>query len=139
MAMGRSDLQLRWGIFSNLFIIAGLVIGLQWGIFGVAAGFTIASLLLTYHNFAIPFRLIGMRVSTLVAGLRATTLCSLLMFGVLYAADLVLHGRFGPGTLLGGYLVLGALSYMMFTWLFNRPLLDEFLQMAGLRKARPSV
>jgi len=134
MAMGRADLQLRWGVFSNLFVIAGLVIGLQWGIVGVAAGFTIASLLLTYHNFAIPFRLIGMRVSTLAAGLRATTLCSVLMFLTIYGADLALGDRFGSGVLLCAYIVIGALSYMMFTWLFNRQLLNEFLQTAGLRK-----
>jgi O-antigen/teichoic acid export membrane protein len=138
MAMGRADLQLRWGIFSNLFVIAGLVIGLQWGIVGVAAGFTIASLLLTYHNFAIPFRLIDMKVSTLAAGLRSTTLCSVLMFGVIFGLDLVLRGRFGSGALLGAYVVIGGASYMMFTWLFNRPLLNDFLQTAGLRKALPA-
>lgn len=134
LAMGRADLQLRWGVFSNLFVIVGLVIGLQWGIFGVAAGFTIATLLLTYHYFAIPLRLIGMKVGTLAAGLRTTLLCSALMYAVIYALDLVLHGRLAQGVLLGTYVATGAVSYILFTWLFNRDLFDEVLRMAGLRK-----
>ena len=134
LAMGRSGLQLRWGVFSNLVVISGLAIGLQWGIMGVAAGFTIASLLLMYHNFAIPLRLIEMPVSQLVAGLRTTTLCSVLMFAVIFALDLLLRGRLAPGALLGIYVAVGALSYILFTWLLNRPLLHAFLQTIGLRK-----
>ncbi|HEY0060980.1 MAG TPA: MOP flippase family protein [Telluria sp.] len=134
MAMGRADLQLQWGVFTNLFVIAGLVIGLQWGIIGVAAGFTIATLLLSYHYFAVPLRLIEMRVGTLVEGLRPTAICSLLMFVVIFAVDLLLKGRFAPGVLLVAYIALGALAYAGFTWLFNRRLLDEFLHMAGIRK-----
>jgi hypothetical protein len=60
------------------------------------------------------------------------------MFGVIFGLDLVLRGRFGSGALLGAYVVIGGASYMMFTWLFNRPLLNDFLQTAGLRKALPA-
>lgn len=134
MAMGRADLQLRWGVFTSLFVIGGLAIGLQWGIFGVAAGFTIATLLLLYPTFAIPFRLIGMRVADLVLGLKETALCSLLMFLVLYALDLVMPPVFTAGSLLCAYLVVGAVSYISFTCLFNRPLFNDFLRTAGLRK-----
>jgi len=135
LAMGRADLQLRWGVFANLFVIAALVIGLRWGIVGVAAGFTIATLLLTYHYFAIPLRLIGMKVATLAGVLRASAVCSVLMYAVLFALSLLLRERFGQGILLGMYVATGALAYLVFTWLFNRKLLDEFLRMAGLRKA----
>jgi O-antigen/teichoic acid export membrane protein len=135
MAMGRADMQLRWGVFSNLFIICGLVIGLQWGINGVAAGFTIASLLLMYHNFKIPLDLIGMPVRELAGGLRTTTVCSVLMYLSIYAADLLLGGRLPHALLLCIHVALGAVSYIIFTWLLNRPLLDAFLHTTGLRKA----
>jgi O-antigen/teichoic acid export membrane protein len=134
MAMGRADLQLRWGVFTNLFVIAGLVIGLQWGIVGVAAGFTIATVLLSYHYFAVPFKLIEMKVGALVTALQPTAVCSLLMFGVIFALDLALRGRFAPGILLGAYVATGAVAYLVFTWLLNRKLLEEFLHMAGIRK-----
>lgn len=134
MAMGRADLQLHWGVFSSLFVICGLAIGLQWGIVGVAAGFTIATLLLLYHTFAIPFRLIGMRVIDLVRGLEKTALCSLLMFAVIYSLDQVMPDGFTSGSLLCAYIAVGAASYIIFTWLFNRQLFNEFLQTTGLRK-----
>lgn len=134
MAMGRADLQLRWGVFTNLFVIAGLVIGLQWGIVGVAAGFTVTTLLLSYHSFAVPFKLIEMRVGELVRALQPTALCSLLMFGLICALDLVLAGRFAAPVLLGAYVASGAIAYLVFTWLFNRALLDQILQMAGVGK-----
>src|SRR5688572_28906613 len=35
-ATGRTDLLLRWGIGSSLLIVTAIVIGLQWGIVGVA-------------------------------------------------------------------------------------------------------
>lgn len=137
MAMGRADLQLRWGVFTNLFVIAGLVIGLQWGIMGVAAGFTITTLLLSYHSFAVPFKLIEMRVGALVRALQPTALCSLLMFGVITALDLGIGNRLAAPVLLGVYVATGAVAYALFTWLFNRALLDDVLDMAGIRK-RPA-
>lgn len=138
MAMGRADTQLRWGVFSNLFTIGGLVIGLAWGINGVAAGFTIASLLLMYHNFKIPLGLIGMSVTELAAGLGATTLCSILMFLIICVLDLLIGEHLPHAVLLGLYVVVGVLSYIMLTWLLNRSLLYTFLQTTGLRK-RPAA
>ena len=135
LATGHAGLQLRWGVFSSLFVIVGLCIGLQWGIMGVATGFTVASLLLMYHSFAIPLRLIGMPVRQLAAGLGKTTLCSTLMFAVMFALDLLLRGRLTPLPLLVIYVAVGALSYIIFTWLLNRPLLLAFLQTIGMRKA----
>jgi O-antigen/teichoic acid export membrane protein len=135
LAMGRTDLQLRWGVFSNLFVISGLVIGLQWGMIGVATGFTIATLLLLYHSFAIPFRLIDMRVAELAGGLKTTALCSMLMFAAIEACDLAIPAALPPGLLLAIEIAIGAVAYIVLTWLLNRPLLDNFLHTAGLRKA----
>lgn len=135
MAMGRADMQLRWGVFSNLFVIGGLLIGLQWGIIGVAAGFTIASLLLMYHNFAIPLRLIGMPVGELARGLRPTTICSLLMCAAMTAMQYLLADKITPALLLVLHIAVGVSVYALLTWFFNRDLLIAFLHTAGLRKS----
>ncbi len=132
MATGRTDLQLHWGVVSNLIVIAGIVAGLPWGITGVAAGFTAASLLLAYPTFAIALRLIGMRASTLAAGLRQTALCSAIMYAVLLVASAALEGRIGHDLLLGIQMALGLFVYGLCTWLLNRPLLIAFLRQAGL-------
>lgn len=54
--------MLRWGIFAATVAVISFVIGVRWGIAGVAIGYTAASSLLLYPGFAIPFRLIGLRV-----------------------------------------------------------------------------
>ncbi|QOY94674.1 MOP flippase family protein [Massilia sp. UMI-21] len=135
IAMGRTDLQLRWGVLSNLVIFAGLAIGLQWGIVGVAAGFTITSLLLMYHNFAIPFRLIGLRLAELLRALWPTVICTALMLVTLMLLDAALSPHLGHAGLLILLVGVGAASYTLFTWLANRSILHEFLATVGLRKA----
>lgn len=137
MATGRTDLQLRWGVLSNFVSMAATVIGLQWGVVGVAAGYTIASLLMAFISFSVPLELIGMRVGELAYSLRTTALCSALMLGVLYLAQGPLTGHVGQTAALWLQTALGVLAYAGFTCLFNRPLLLDLLQLAGLRKPAP--
>lgn len=59
-AKGRSDLMLRWALFSSVIYVASFFIGLRWGIQGVANSYAIAWLLLMVPGFTIPFRLIGL-------------------------------------------------------------------------------
>jgi PST family polysaccharide transporter len=39
--MGRTDVQMRWAIWSSPFVVAGFVAGLPWGPEGVAASFSV--------------------------------------------------------------------------------------------------
>jgi PST family polysaccharide transporter len=135
IAMGRTDLQLRWGVVWNLIIFVGLAVGLRWGIVGVAAGFTVTMTLLLYPSFAIPFRLIELPVSALLATLRPASVCTALMYGVILALDTVLGKLLGEMATLAVEVAAGALSYTLFTWIFNRDMLHGFLASAGLRKA----
>jgi PST family polysaccharide transporter len=44
LACGRADWQLRWTIGSTIVVVSSFVLGLQWGIEGVAACYAVASL-----------------------------------------------------------------------------------------------
>jgi O-antigen/teichoic acid export membrane protein len=135
-AMGRADLQLRWGIASNLIVIVALGIGVQWGSLGVAAAFAISSLLLLYHNFKIPFRLLEMPVRDLAYALRPTLACSVLMYATVLAVDISLPTALPHAVLLGITVATGVVSYLLFTWWINRPQLRELLELSGLTKKR---
>jgi len=139
IATGRTDLQLRWGVLSNLVVLAGLAVGLQWGIIGVAAGFTITNLALLYPNFAIPFRLIGLRVPELLRCLQPTLTCTALMWGTLVLFDILLARQLGHGLRLSLLVGVGILAYTAFTWLINRAMLHELLATAGIRKVAPAA
>jgi PST family polysaccharide transporter len=137
VAMGRADLQLRWGVASNLIVCAGLAIGLHWGIVGVASGFALASLLLLYPNFTIPFRLIGLHLTDLLHALRPTALCAALMFICTWALGLMASPWLGHTGMLALQVGAGVLSYVLFTAMFNRAMLREFLAGIGLPMPAP--
>lgn len=139
VATGRADLQLRWGIVSNLVVFAGLAIGVQWGIIGVAAGFTATALLLLYHNFMIPFRLVKLTLGDLLKALRPTMLCTALMLALLVTLDILLGNLFGHVQQLVLLICAGVASYTIFTWALNRDMLHQFLATAGLKKNPAAV
>ena len=78
-AKGRTDLLLRWGIFSTVVFVISFFSGLRWGINGVATGYLIASILLAYPVFSIPFRLIGLSMSDFLEPLWPIVGCSVTM------------------------------------------------------------
>ena len=131
---GRTDLLLRWGIFSGLLTVLSFVIGLPWGILGVTAAYAVMSILLSYPSFAIPFRLIGLKMSGLGSALWRPAVCSAVMYGAVVAAvSLAPAGM--PGWLTLCLLVpLGAIVYSACAWVSNRALLLEVISMVRGRK-----
>jgi O-antigen/teichoic acid export membrane protein len=138
-SMGRADLQLRWGIVSNLIVIAALAVGVRWGSVGVAAAFTGSSILLLYHNLSIPFKLIDLKISALLSRLGPTTLCAALMYLVLLGTDAALPAAASHSVDLAVMVGVGILAYFLATWLFNRTLLDQALALCGVKKPAPSA
>jgi O-antigen/teichoic acid export membrane protein len=67
---GRTDLLLYWGIAAASVNMTGYIIGLQWGVEGVAWGYLISMMLLVLPNFYLPLRLIDTQLRTLWPQLR---------------------------------------------------------------------
>jgi len=86
---GRPDLRLRWTVFASTLYVLSFVVGLRWGIMGVASGYAIMWTALMYPSFAIPFRLIGLSMKTFVRALGPMLWYSLVMAAV---AGSWLHG-----------------------------------------------
>ena len=57
---GRADLNLRWTIFASSMYVLSFVIGLHWGILGVASAYSIVWTLLMVPSLLIPFRLVNL-------------------------------------------------------------------------------
>ena len=112
MAMGRTDWQLGWGLFSGLVVVAGFVVGLRWGIYGVGAAYAIVSTALSYPGFAIPFRLIGLRIRDLLAALWSIALASCVMCAALIGAETMLPADTRPWMTLAVLVPLGVALYV---------------------------
>jgi O-antigen/teichoic acid export membrane protein len=62
-AKGRADWLFRWGLFATALSVGSFFAGLPWGIRGVAVAYLIVNLLLIYPAFAVPFRLIDLKMN----------------------------------------------------------------------------
>ncbi|MBU4398814.1 MAG: MOP flippase family protein [Planctomycetes bacterium] len=70
LAKGRADWQLRWGLFSGIIIMVSFLIGVPWGVFGVAVSYTAACVILLPVGFYVPFLLVqGLRLRDLAGAL----------------------------------------------------------------------
>ena len=126
-ATGRTDWALWWDIGAGLLIVLSFVLGLPWGILGVTASYAIMFLFLTYPAFAIPFRLIGLRVRDLGGVLWRPAACALVMYAVV-ARTALWAPRDVPGWLTLSLLVpLGAVVYFVCSWAINRALILDVI------------
>jgi PST family polysaccharide transporter len=131
-AKGRTDWMFRLGVATGLIAVLAFVIGLQWGIVGVAGAYTIATILCLYPNFTVPFKLINLKMQDLGATLWRPFLGSLMMLGGI----LGLKYAFPPGLTSGKILCIlvpvGIIIYLAASWWMNREQAEEFLHVAGI-------
>ena len=78
-AKGRTDLMLRWNFISMVITIAAFIIGIRWGVIGVATAYAIRSYLIWYPAITIPGRLIGLTFWEFFKNLGGVFACSITM------------------------------------------------------------
>lgn len=118
-AKGRTDWMFRWGIFAGILAVSAIVIGIRWGIVGVAAAYAIASLVLFYPNFAIPLRLINLSVRSVLAAVWRPASASLIMAGTVLLVLTALPAD-QPWLALATTVPVGVTAYAGASCLINR-------------------
>lgn len=85
-AKGRTDWMLRWGLCVLAACLPAFLIGVRFGVVGVAISYACAYFgLLLYPGFAIPFHLIGLRFRDFAKALLPQLGWTILMAGVCFA------------------------------------------------------
>lgn len=130
-AKGRTDWMFRWGVAVGMIAVISFVIGLKWGIVGVASAYAIASTILVYPNFAIPFRLIDLPVTELGKVLLKPLSCSILMFVSLFILSASLPVGLSNELTLGILVSAGIMIYILASWMINRNHVREVLSEIG--------
>lgn len=134
---GRTDWMFRWGVGAGLLVIAAFVIGLRWGITGVAWGYAIASFILLYPNFSIPFRLIDLKFVQMLKVLKPALLNGCLMVVILIIVRFALPSWFSDIWVLFVSVAIGGITYLLANWLTNRSQFLELWELAGFGRHIP--
>lgn len=127
LALGRTDLQLRYGILFRANLIVGIAAGLRWGPLGVAACYGLASLLNLVPNSRVAGGLVGLRMAEVWEAVRGPLACALLMSAAVMWSGVALAGRLPGGVLLLAQLGVGAASYLGLLRALRVGTLDELL------------
>jgi O-antigen/teichoic acid export membrane protein len=133
---GRTDWMFRWGVGSGTLVVMAFLIGLRWGIIGVAAAYAIVSFILSYPGFSIPFRLVDLRFAELLKVLRPSFMNSSLMFIGLLVFRKILPLSLSHVSILIMSVTLGVTVYAVATWVTNRKQAEELWSLTGLKRTK---
>jgi PST family polysaccharide transporter len=126
LAKGRSDWMLRTTLLFGVLQVAALWIGSQWGTRGVAAAYALSSVVFAYLYFAIPFRLIGLRVGTLCRTLAPYAGMALVMAATAMGVRLALeHYGVHHSAVLAACVGTGVILYGLGVWLVRPTALQD--------------
>lgn len=129
---GRTDWMFRWGLVAGVLVMIAFVIGLRWGTTGVAVAYALATGLLFYPSFAVPFRLTELKFVQMVRLLTPPFFNSVFML----VALLIL--RFSLPASLPNLLVLmlcaagGVTTYIMSSWFTNQDQIKELWEITRM-------
>jgi len=129
---GRTDLLLYWGITASVITTAGYVIGLNWGVEGVAWGYLIAMSIIVIPSYYLPMRLIETPIVHLIMVFRGIALAGSALVTMSY---LLLRVLGGPDTspwipLLAGS-AGGGLAYLAVLLLTRNQSLIDLVQVVS--------
>jgi O-antigen/teichoic acid export membrane protein len=92
LALGRADWNLRWGLGSSALYVASFIVGLNWGITGVAAAYTAVGFIISPVSVMIIGKFLDFSVWDYCRNLRpiaiATSLLAVVAIGISLGLDL---------------------------------------------------
>jgi O-antigen/teichoic acid export membrane protein len=119
IAKGRTDLRLRWSLFQTGASVAGVVLGLPFGLIGVAAGYALANACLAPPLLRVVCGQLELTSARLIRVLARPLLASLAMLCCVHLLFLLIPEGYGStgmraalGTMLGAVSYLGLILYL---------------------------
>jgi PST family polysaccharide transporter len=113
IALGRADWEFRWSVVTMVVALVSFLVGLQWGIVGVAAAYLIMLSVLNPIRFAIIQRLIPISVRGYLRALAPASACSIALGVVWLLTKVLLQGATSGLVLATAASVTGAAAYVV--------------------------
>jgi PST family polysaccharide transporter len=130
---GRTDLNFKWTIFASIAYVTSFVVGLRWGIMGVASCYALVWTVLMIPGFLIPLRLISLPGKALFMAIWPTLWMSLAMAFVARIGMLGLYsaGIRNVGVVFIVAVLLGICTYVGLVLWRKPPALSELVVILG--------
>jgi PST family polysaccharide transporter len=90
-ALARTDLLFKLGVFSSVLHVTGFIIGVQWGLLGVAAAYFFVTLINCVVSLGVLLRLLQQTALGLLGAVLPAIAKALVMALILYFADIELR------------------------------------------------
>jgi O-antigen/teichoic acid export membrane protein len=110
-ARDRTPALLRYAVIVCVASLTAFVLGVHWGVVGVAAGYAISSTIVEPYFTLITARSIDMRLTTFLASLRGVAEAAVAMALIVFVVRMSLTGA-SPGLRLAVSVAVGALVYV---------------------------
>ena len=131
-SQGRTHLYFTMGVIGASACLVAFLIGVHWGVMGVAWAYSVTTAIFIFPFFTIPARLIDLSLGEAARSLSATFFCSLAMGSIVWGAGFLLPGGTADWLFLVVQIPLGIAAYFAMvvgfrldTWLeVRRVLLD---------------
>ena len=126
LSTGNTRVAFYVTLFATPLYLVSFLIGVQWGITGVAFAYVLSMAVVTVVNFRIGFRIIGADLGKLFGTLLPSLLSSMIMMAaVWFVQEQLLHSSVALRFTIS--VITGILVYVLSTFLFNRERLREIL------------
>lgn len=118
-SQGRTDLQLKLGVLSAIVTLTAFIIGLRWGVVGVAIAYVVEETLLFYPTWAIPGTIINLRISEMLKNLTGPFLCAAGMGGVICLCEFLVPRGWDAWQYLAVEVSIGIAVYVTLAHIFK--------------------
>jgi PST family polysaccharide transporter len=119
-SQGRTDVMFRWGIFASTIRVASFVIGLNWGVIGVATAYVVGGYaILWYPSWKIPGRLIDLTFRRMLHNLAGVFWCTCAMGAGVWAIGWLLPAAWSPWVHLAIQILCGMILYTLLVHVFK--------------------
>lgn len=135
-SQGRTDTMFYWNLVVSTATVLSFVIGVQWGVLGVAIAYTVRGYLIHYHGIVIPGRLINMSFGDFHWNLAGIAGCSALMAGGVAGVGVLLPPTMAHWLQLVIQIPVGAFVYWLTAHLFRLQAYHETLSLLAEEWAR---
>ncbi len=124
-AKGRTDLMLRWNFIAMVITIVAFIIGIRWGVIGIATAYAIRSYIIWYPAITIPGRLINLTFWEFFKNHSGVFACSITMSILVWLIGYCMPVSWPYWLQLIIQVGSGAIVFLMFAHVFKLQAYDE--------------